>query len=146
MAGNKKVIIGVAVLVAVLIFAWAFAHKSTVPGQQTDNTPYPLPTRTEDLQTKVGETTRGNTEVAITPLQIIEDSRCPAGVYCIQAGRLIVNARVAENDGGKEYKFTLGEKVDTDYGVITMTGSQPLKKIGVEIKPQDYTFTFHVVR
>lgn len=141
---NKK-IVAIVVVVLVVLLSVFFLYKNKFQYVQT-NEPAPLPVRVEDLQTKVGETAYGNTDISITPLKIIEDSRCPANVNCIWAGRIIVKAKIAEGEVGKEYSFTEGEKLSTDFGEITMTEVTPVPLAGQQIKPEDYRFTFRIER
>ncbi len=136
------IVTGIIILVAIGV-GWSFTHKTTFA--PTDGTP--LPVRTEDLtNVQIGKTSQGTTEVAITPLQIIEDSRCPQGVQCIWAGRVVVKARIAEGDFSKEYNFAEGEGVTTDLGEITMMKVSPVPVHNKPLKPEDYQMTFHIER
>jgi hypothetical protein len=133
---------GIIILVAISI-GWFFTHETTLA--PTDG--IPLPVRTEELtNVQIGKTSQGNTDVSITPLQIIEDSRCPLGVQCVWAGRIVLKVRLAEGNVGKEYNFTEGEKVITDFGEITMTKVVPVPVHNKPLKPEDYQMTFYIKR
>lgn len=136
------IVTGIIILVAISV-GWSLTHKTTFA--PTDGTP--LPVRTEDLtNVQIGKTSQANTDVSITPLQIIEDSRCPANVNCIWAGRFVVKAKITEEDLSKEYNFTEGERVVTDFGEIALTKVVPVPVAGDRVKPEDYRFTFHIER
>lgn len=47
--------------------------------------------------------------VSIKFLEVVEDSRCPEGVDCIWAGRVIVKAKVTANGKSEERLLTFGE-------------------------------------
>lgn len=46
--------------------------------------------------------------VSLTPLMIAEDSRCPAGVQCIQAGTVRVSTAILEGGVSRIQVLTLG--------------------------------------
>jgi len=83
----------------------------------------------------------GGVLIAVTGLE--QDSRCPAGVYCIQAGTVSVSATV--NGSENQFVFTLGKTQTVGSSVITLTGVAPEKNSKVTIAPSDYRFTFSVV-
>lgn len=85
--------------------------------------------------------------VAIRPLEVLEDSRCPAGVMCIQAGtvKISVRAKTAANATATPLTLALGEA--TTYGglTITLTSVEPLRTQGGGTPSADqYRFTFKV--
>lgn len=136
------IVVGI-ILVLIIGIGWFFTHKTTFA--PVDN--ISLPVHTEELtNVQIGKTSQGNTDVSITPLQIIEDSRCPLGVQCVWAGRIVLKVRVAEGNAGKEYNFTEGERVITDFGEITMTKVVPVPVHNKQLKPEDYQMTFYIER
>lgn len=48
------------------------------------------------------------TDVMITPLSVVEDSRCPVDALCVQAGQLVVTARIDHPGGSATRTMTLG--------------------------------------
>lgn len=78
--------------------------------------------------------------VTITPLKVTQDSRCPAGVYCIQAGTVVLQANV----NGDVASFTLNQPVTQGSRVITLVEVAPLKTQNLPINDPTYTFTFEV--
>ncbi|MBX3594499.1 hypothetical protein [Sphingomonas sp.] len=63
--------------------------------------------------------------LTITPLAIVEDSRCPINARCIWAGRLVVRAAIAGGYDRLERNFTLGEVAQTDFGPIRLDSATP---------------------
>ena len=59
----------------------------------------------------IGETADLGGGLTVRPLEVIEDSRCPANVTCVWAGRLRLRAQVS----GVVRELTLGE---AGYGVL----------------------------
>lgn len=84
--------------------------------------------------------------VRITPLKVLEDSRCPVDVVCIQAGTVRVQARLVSGLGTATQEFKLGQAVTTEAEKITLSAVLPVPKAGVKIAEGDYVFTFTVVK
>jgi hypothetical protein len=94
---------------------------------------------------KLGETAafRG---FIIRPELVTEDSRCPAGVYCIQAGHLSVKFIIDSDSGSSAKTIKLGESfLATDTEKVTFVSSDPLKTTK-PIATADYRFTIAVER
>lgn len=85
--------------------------------------------------------------ITITPQEITEDSRCPIDVECIQAGRLVVKARVESNgETSAEYLFELfSAPLKTEMAEISLVRVEPNPESGTELSDTDYTFYFRVV-
>lgn len=82
--------------------------------------------------------------VSLTPLKILEDSRCPSDVQCIQAGTVRVQVRLTSASGTATQEFKLGQAVTTETQIITLTEVLPAKKSTVTLKASDYVFTFEI--
>jgi membrane-bound inhibitor of C-type lysozyme len=89
-------------------------------------------------------TTTSETEATVVPLELIEDSRCPSDVRCIQAGTVRVKARVLNNGKSEEEIFTLHEPEIVSGTTVTLSKVTPerLSTIGLTFK--DYKFTFAI--
>ena len=75
----------------------------------------------------------------VTPLAVVEDSRCPAGVQCIQAGTVRIRVRL----GASEAVLTLGRPHSIDAQLaLTLTGVAPERREGDGVTPGEYRFTF----
>ncbi|MDB5194850.1 MAG: hypothetical protein JWO84_34 [Parcubacteria group bacterium] len=83
-------------------------------------------------------------DVHITPLEVLEDSRCPSDVQCIQAGT--VRARVKlEGPGGTQIEtMVLGSPVSFGNKHVTLMSVTPAKNSKTTITPSNYRFTFSV--
>ncbi len=80
----------------------------------------------------------------ITPIEIVEDSRCPEGTQCIWAGRVIIKTKFDFGDNKTmETDVEAGKPVDAFGFRVTLYNVMPSKKID-SIKPEDYTLLYSV--
>jgi hypothetical protein len=92
----------------------------------------------------VGETAKFR-GISITPMSVIEDSRCPEGVQCIQAGTVRVNVRSTfDNGSGRQDPIRLGSSTTVNTFAITLVTVEPRADADTEIDDNDYEFTFEV--
>ena len=79
----------------------------------------------------------------VRPDRIIEDSRCPLDVQCIQAGRLIVQGTVFDGGGPRQMKLTMGVPVPVADGTLTLVGATPATLEGnASTSAPRFTFQF----
>ena len=117
---------------ATLLTLLALASCATVPQREYANGPTaPL----NEVATLDGLTVR--------PLAVIEDSRCPASVQCVWAGRVRISAEVS-GEGTRE--LTLGEPVAASGGTLTLVDVRPGKRTPEAIPQREYQFTFRFQR
>lgn len=83
-------------------------------------------------------------DVRIIPLKILEDSRCPTDVVCIQAGTVRLRARLISGLGEAMQEFTLGEPITTEAEEVILEKVSPAPKAGVPIADSAYEFTFQI--
>lgn len=77
-------------------------------------------------------------------LSLVEDSRCPVDVQCIQAGT--VRVRTSIDSYNKDFTFTLGQPQVAGNATITLASVTPAQKYAKQtVQPSDYRFTFTVV-
>jgi hypothetical protein len=82
--------------------------------------------------------------VHITPLEVVEDSRCPTDVQCIQAGTVRAKVRL-EGPGGTQIEtMVLGSPIAFGNKHVTLMNVNPSKSKSTSIVPTDYRFTFSV--
>src|SRR5688500_7147509 len=81
--------------------------------------------------------------IGVRPLAVVEDSRCPANVQCVWAGRVRIRAEVS-GDGIRE--LTLGEPLSVSGGSLTLVDVRPSKRAPEAIAPRAYQFTFRFQR
>ena len=92
----------------------------------------------------LGEAYTSN-DVVVTPLELVEDSRCPTDVQCIQAGTVRVRAKIESGLGTSEMTLTLGEAITTEAETVTLSAVEPATKLStVTVAPEEYRFTFTV--
>ncbi len=81
-------------------------------------------------------------QIALTPLEILEDSRCPIDVACIQAGSVRVNVRVVSGGEEQEIEFIPGIAVLIEEVTITLQEVLPEKVSTETLDDSDYRFVF----
>ena len=89
----------------------------------------------------LGQIAAGN-GLKIRPIEVIEDSRCPAEVNCVWAGRLKVRARMNGPGWTQIRDFELGVPQAVDQYRVTLIAAEPQKQAGAEIDPRTYRITF----
>lgn len=82
--------------------------------------------------------------VSVRSLALLEDSRCPAQVQCVWAGRIRILAEIAHRGGSEELRreMVLGEPVAFPDGVLTLVAAAPEPIAGQAIDPRYYRLTF----
>ncbi len=82
--------------------------------------------------------------VTLTPLEVTEDSRCPAGVQCVWAGTVKVRTKIESGLGESTMILELGKPITTEAEEITLKEATPEPEAGVKINNGDYAFQFEV--
>ncbi len=99
-----------------------------------------------DLTLKVGESKNvGDFNLVLN--KILEDSRCPVDVVCIQAGR--VRAQVNFSAGKtSEAKEISSDSKPIVFGIykISMTDVKPVNTSKKQIETRDYKLSFHITK
>ena len=81
--------------------------------------------------------------VAVTPLAVVEDSRCPKDVTCIWAGRVLIRARIQAEGRSSEAEMELGKPfAASGNAAIVLAEVWPERTTGAGIEPADYRFAF----
>ncbi|MBA3667843.1 MAG: hypothetical protein H0W65_08990 [Sphingomonas sp.] len=80
----------------------------------------------------------------LRPLDVLEDSRCPASVQCVWAGRVVLQTGIGSPDGGEEMRLdlTLGQSVSVYGGTLTLVRVTPAKGTIGSLDRNAYRFTF----
>lgn len=84
--------------------------------------------------------------VRITPLAVVEDSRCPADVQCIHAGTLRVRVQTVSGMGTSTDVIALGSSLTTEAEEVAFVSATPETRAGSEIGSDEYRFTFSVTK
>lgn len=91
---------------------------------------------------KLGE--RANfTDLSITPLSIIDDSRCAKGNTCIWAGTVKISLMVVTTST-KTVSLELGKSISAGNSVVSLVSVSPTPVAGSTIDPSQYLFTLNV--
>lgn len=118
-------------------FAFAFAPLALAA---CTTLPAAAAVRSDGLA-RLGEATRVGSLV-VTPLRVIEDSRCPINARCVWAGRLVVLTRI-EADGRRETTdMELGRPYIAHGRGIQLSSVLPEKLAGEDTRPIPYTFKY----
>lgn len=83
--------------------------------------------------------------VVATPLEVVEDSRCPINARCVWPGRLVVKTRIDGAPGWRDTAdLTLGEPFGTHDIVIALVSGEPGREAGEgrETPLDAYRFTY----
>lgn len=83
--------------------------------------------------------------VRIRPLQVIEDSRCPANARCIWAGRVVVRTQIVSGRHRLQTDLTMGEPRLIGNETVTLTTVLPVKYTSPELRPASYRFGFVLI-
>lgn len=81
----------------------------------------------------------------ITPVAVVEDSRCPTDVQCVWAGRVVVDTRITLRGGTdvRTLRIETGKPVQVADGAVTLVAVYPAKTAGATIAPAEYRFAYH---
>jgi hypothetical protein len=90
---------------------------------------------------RIAETVRIH-GLRVTPLRVLEDSRCPQMVTCVWAGRVRLAARV---DGAMR-ELTLGQPIAVPHGQLRLAAVAPDRTtVGHRIPLAGYRFAFEFI-
>lgn len=81
-------------------------------------------------------------DLAVTPVAVVEDSRCPVDARCVWAGRLVVRTQIDGNGWRDTAELRLGETYGTHGKVIALVSGEPGKVADRETPPKEYRFTY----
>jgi hypothetical protein len=98
-----------------------------------------------ELKVGLGQSVSG-LGVAIAPIAVVEDSRCPIDAQCVWSGTIKVRATLASSFGTSEQVFELGKAVTTEGEVVTLVEVLPYPRAGEEIDPSRYIFHFQITK
>lgn len=117
--------------IALALLPLALAACITVPAASAS------PTATFGQAAMVGP-------LRVTPLKLLEDSRCPINVRCVWAGRLILRTSIRGPNIRETRDLTLGEPQAIAGGKLSLVAAEPGKLAGAEGNPPASRFTFEI--
>jgi len=92
----------------------------------------------------IGQTVAAVPGITITPIKVIEDSRCPVDVECIQAGTVRLEAQVVTEMGTSTQTFTTGAPITLGSATIVLADVAPVRHSKSTLAPSDYVFVFQI--
>jgi hypothetical protein len=85
-------------------------------------------------------------DVEVVPLAVLEDSRCPSGVECIQAGTVRIRALLSSGLGEvPQQVFELGKPITTEAEIVTLIHVEP-EATTEGISLNSYRFIFRITK
>lgn len=95
------------------------------------------------IHARIGETVSVDGP-KVTPLVVLEDSRCPMNARCVWAGRVRIKARIDLGSGSQVRELTQGAPVQVADGSLELVEVQPDRPMTNEpnLAPADYRFGF----
>jgi len=79
----------------------------------------------------------------VTPLAVMEDSRCPQRTQCAWAGQVRILVRIETGAGSQTKEMTSGKPVQVMDGLLELVETRPHPVAGAApIASTDYTFGF----
>ncbi len=94
---------------------------------------------------RFGETARID-DLRITPLKLIEDSRCPRDVQCVWAGQVRISTLITWQSRVQQIELTQGRPVPIANGTLVLVEVTPETRSNATINPRDYRFGFRFMR
>lgn len=77
-----------------------------------------------------------------TPLEVVEDSRCPVNARCVWPGRLVVRTRIAGQGWNQTSDLVLGEPYPTRGGTLALVSGNPSPEAGTPTPKEAYRFAY----
>ena len=78
----------------------------------------------------------------VTPLEVLEDSRCPMNARCVWAGQVRLRIAIELGAGSTEREITSGTPIDVADGRLELVEVQPDRVAGEPLDPSHYRFGF----
>ena len=78
----------------------------------------------------------------VTPLKVLEDSRCPANVQCVWAGQVRLSIRIDLGSGSETREIVSNKPLPVADGTLTLVEVMPAKKADQPLYPEEYRFGF----
>jgi len=80
--------------------------------------------------------------LSVRPLELLEDSRCPASVQCVWAGQVRIRVEITDAMGTGIRELTQNKPLALDGGTVTLIAVDPPKLAPGTTDPARYRFTF----
>lgn len=80
--------------------------------------------------------------IVLTPMRVTEDSRCPQGVQCVTAGRVVVETRIDGPGWRQTQPLVLGEPHSVRGFTLSLVEVRPAMRLDPRITSAEYRFRF----
>ena len=82
-------------------------------------------------------------DAVVTPMRVVEDSRCPINARCVWAGRVVVETRVDGPGWRETVPMELGEPQALRDMQVALVSAEPGRTTQEDVPaPEDYRFVF----
>jgi hypothetical protein len=81
----------------------------------------------------------------VTPLAVLEDSRCPMNARCVWAGRTRLTVKIDLGSRSETREISSDKPIQVADGTLSLVEVQPDKMAGEETKPKAFRFGFTFV-
>ena len=98
------------------------------------------PNQDRATEAKLGQTVNLGGPM-VTPLAVLEDSRCPKEARCIWAGRVRLSVRVTTGAGSAVRELASDKPLQVADGQLVLQGTMPPRSTQHALVPSDYRFT-----
>lgn len=78
----------------------------------------------------------------VTPLEVLEDSRCPMNARCIWAGRTRISIRIDLGSRSETREIATDTPIQVADGQLSLVEVQPDRMAGEQADPEQYRFGF----
>jgi len=78
----------------------------------------------------------------VTPLEVLEDSRCPADVQCIRAGLVRLKLRIDLGSRSETREIASFKPIEIADGQLSLVEVHPGRLRDRPVKPEEYRFGF----
>ena len=78
----------------------------------------------------------------VTPLKVLEDSRCPMNARCVWAGRTRLTVKIDLGSRSETREISSDQPIQVADGTLSLVEVQPDLMAGEQAKPKAYRFGF----
>ncbi len=93
------------------------------------------------IRVKLGQTASAD-GLNVTPLRVLEDSRCPMEARCVWAGRVRISATVNVGSRSEYRELTLNKPETVADGTLELVEVMPPRSTQHPLKAEDYRLGF----
>lgn len=142
MRRQLTVLLVAAVALFLMLFFFPEANRPGDGYEQSDKTQESVPYAAEmTVSARLGEEAK-TLGVSITPLAVLEDSRCPIDVQCIQAGTVRLSLHVKSAVAEDTLELGLGSAISSERERVVFIDAVPPPRAGENIGDEEYVFRF----